>query len=133
MYIDIGLFIYMNILSANNIQFGKTLHAIVGNEHCLHHAPCGAIAEITKRIGKPIYASHEGDIYERNICGSMLALETMQFPKDSKIKIRVNDDYPEYALTAIMNCLHAWGNGELRFVKNEFFKDYYSKNPQKIF
>ena len=118
----------MNIVSANTPIFGKTLHAVVGNEHGLHHAPCGAIAEITKKIGKPIYASHEDDIYERNICGSILALETMQFPKDSKIKIRVSDDYPEYALRAIMNCLRAWGNGELRFIKNSFLEDFHSQH-----
>ena len=95
----------MNISSVNKLFFGKTIHTVVENPHGLHFAPCSAIAEITRKVEKPVYFSRENDSFEKDIRGSMMSLAVMEFTHGDKVAIRVDDDYPEYALRAILNCV----------------------------
>ena len=117
----------MNIYATNNLNFGKIVHAIVGNQHGLHFAPSAAIAEITRKVGKPIYFSHAGDTFEKNIKGSPVGLTIMEFTKGDEVIIRVADDYPDYALKAVVNCVSAYNNEGLDYVKKSFYRDYYSR------
>lgn len=117
----------MGVSPINSLSFGKTVYAVVGNFHGLHFAPCKVITEITRKIKKPVYFSHEGDVFEKDVNGSMIGLFLMEFARGDKVAIRVGKDYPDYALRSIVNCVRARDNYEIALIKKGFMEHYYER------
>ena len=123
-----GLINTMNICAVNCLNFGKTVYTEVGNLHGLHFSPSAAIAEISRKINKPIYFSHEKDVFEKDVRGSAVGLTLMEFTKGDRVKIRVDDDYPEYALQAVISCVRAFNNEGIDYAKRTFMQKYHERH-----